>query len=113
FIGCVNLRPPAGHPTDEPELGYRLRKSAWGKGYATEISRALVGRAFTDRDARRVYADAVIVNTASRRVLEKAGLTFVRTFHTPGEELDEVEYAITRAEWLATRSSGERRCTSS
>ncbi len=113
FIGCVNLRPPAGHPTDEPELGYRLRKSAWGKGYATEISRALVDKAFTDCGAQRVYADAIIVNAASRRVMEKAGLTLVRTFHTPGEEFDEVEYGITRTEWLASRSPREQRCTSS
>ena len=30
----------------EVELGYRLRKSAWGKGYATEGSRALIGKGF-------------------------------------------------------------------
>ena len=47
------------------------------------------------------------VNLGSRRVMEKAGLAFVRTFHLEwddpleGTEQGEVEYAITRAEWLA------------
>jgi RimJ/RimL family protein N-acetyltransferase len=45
------------------------------------------------------------VNTASRRVMEKAGLRYVRTFHQQwpdridGEEHGDVEYALTRAEW--------------
>lgn len=36
FVGWFHLRPGEGHGPDEPELGYRLRRSAWGKGYATE-----------------------------------------------------------------------------
>jgi RimJ/RimL family protein N-acetyltransferase len=87
------------------ELGYRLRKSAWGHGYATEGSRALIAKGFTEFGVRRVYATTMSVNTASRRVLEKAGLRFVRTFHQdwpdpiPGDHLGDVEYALTRAEW--------------
>jgi RimJ/RimL family protein N-acetyltransferase len=47
------------------------------------------------------------VNLRSRRVMETAGLTYVRTFHLEwdepieGVEQGEVEYALTRAEWLA------------
>ena len=37
---------------DEPELGYRLRRSAWGKGYATEGSRALIRKGFTELGVR-------------------------------------------------------------
>src|SRR6478752_5801867 len=36
FLGWFHFRPLQGSPHDEPELGYRLRKSAWGKGYGTE-----------------------------------------------------------------------------
>ena len=37
FIGWFHLRPNPDHPIpDEPELGYRLRRAAWGNGYATE-----------------------------------------------------------------------------
>ena len=54
---------------------------------------------------RRVYATTMVVNVASRRVMEKAGLRFVRTFRQPwpyrieGDEQGDVEYALSRAEW--------------
>jgi len=82
---------------------------AWGKGYATEGSRALVDKAFGELGATRVWAGAMAVNAASRRVMEKAGLRFVRLFHAdwpckiPGDEHGDVEYAITREEWLDRR----------
>jgi RimJ/RimL family protein N-acetyltransferase len=104
FLGWFHLRPEAGHE-DEPELGYRLRRSAWGRGYATEGSRALIELAFTRLDAARVWASTMVVNVASRRVMEKAGMRLVRHFRAdwpysiPGDEEGDVEYAITRAEW--------------
>jgi RimJ/RimL family protein N-acetyltransferase len=107
FIGWFHLRPRADGAADEPELGYRLRRSAWGKGYATEGSRALIEKAFTELGAQRVWAETMVVNTASHRVMEKAGLKYVRTFHAdwpekiPGDEEGDVEYALTRAEWEA------------
>ena len=105
FVGWFHLRPPPGGSPDEPELGYRLRRSAWGKGYATEGSRALIRKAFAELGARRVSAGTMVVNVGSRRVMEKAGLRFVRVFHQPwpypieGEEHGDVEYALDRAEW--------------
>lgn len=110
FIGWFHLRP--GHQDgrhDEPELGYRFRRAAWGKGYATEGARALIDRAFTELGARRVWAETMVVNAGSRRVMEKAGLRFIREFattwpeHIPGDEHGDVEYAITREEWEADR----------
>jgi RimJ/RimL family protein N-acetyltransferase len=105
FLGWFHFRPREGHPLDEPELGYRLRKPAWGKGYGTEGSRALIRKGFTEFGVRRVSAEAMAVNTASRRVMEKSGLRLVRTFHQPwpdrieGDEHGDVEYALTRADW--------------
>lgn len=52
-------------------LGYRLRASAWGRGYATEGARALVRRAFTELGVSQIVATTMAVNTASRRVLER------------------------------------------
>lgn len=110
FVGWFHLRPGDGHPVDEPELGYRLRRSAWGRGLATEGSRALVDAAFERMGARRVVAETMVVHTASWRVMEKAGLRLARTFHAdwpypiPGDELGDVEYAITREEWAAARA---------
>jgi RimJ/RimL family protein N-acetyltransferase len=105
FLGWFHFRPAEGRPEDEPELGYRLRRSAWGKGYATEGSRALIRKGFTELGVRRVVAETMTVNTASRRVMEKSGLRFVRTFfqdwpeRIEGEEHGDVEYAVDRADW--------------
>lgn len=105
FIGWFHLRPAPGAPGDEPELGYRLMRSAWGRGLAVEGSQALIGYAFTRCSAARVVAETLTVHTASRRVMEKSGMTLVRTFHAdwpypiPGDEQGDVEYAITREQW--------------
>ena len=80
FLGWFHLRPHAGDADDEPELGYRLRAASWGLGYASEGSVALIDKAFRELGAVRVYAQTMAVHTASRRVMEKAGMTFVRTF---------------------------------
>ena len=107
FLGWFHLRPLPDDPEDEPELGYRLMASAWGHGYATEGSRALVRKAFTELGARRVYATTMVVNVGSWWVMEKAGLRRVRLFHQlwpdriEGEEHGDVEYALTRDEWAA------------
>jgi RimJ/RimL family protein N-acetyltransferase len=105
FLGWFHFRPPSGSPPEEVELGYRLRKTAWGKGYATEGARALIRQGFMEPAVQRVFASTMVVNTASRRVMDKAGLKFVRTFHAEwperigGDEYGDVEYALTRAEW--------------
>jgi RimJ/RimL family protein N-acetyltransferase len=108
FLGWFHFRPPKGEPRDgEIELGYRLRRSAWGAGYATEGSRALIRKGFTELGVERVIARTIAVNLRSRRVMEKCGLTFARTFHTDGleaiegSEHGEVEYALSRADWEA------------
>lgn len=108
-LGWFALRVPDGGGGEEVELGYRLRRSAWGRGYATEGARALIDKAFAELGVQRVYAEAMAVNTASRRVLEKAGLSLVRTFHVSwadpiaGVEYGEVEYDIRRDDWEAAR----------
>jgi len=110
FVGWFHFRPAPGHPADEPELGYRLVKAVWGKGYASEGSTALIDKGFTELGVRRVLAEAMLVNVASWRVMEKCGMTRVRVFHQdwpfpiPGDEQGDVEYAITRQEWEARRN---------
>ncbi|XVV04686.1 GNAT family N-acetyltransferase [Actinosynnema sp. CA-248983] len=84
------------------ELGYRLHPTTWGQGYATEVSRALIDKGFRELGVQRIFAVTMTVNTGSRRVMERVGLRFVRTFFQdwpepiPGSEHGEVEYAITR-----------------
>lgn len=99
FIGWFILRPKADGPTDEVELGYRLRKAAWGKGYATEGSAALLHKAFTELGVRMVWAETMFVNRGSRNVMEKLGMTHVQTYWPDlppieGSEHGEVRYEI-------------------
>jgi RimJ/RimL family protein N-acetyltransferase len=105
FVGWFEFYPRKDASPEEVELGYRLRSSAWGKGYATEGSRALIRKGFTELGVQRVVAETMAVNTASRRVMEKAGLKYVRTFHQEwperieGDEHGDVEYALTKSNW--------------
>lgn len=107
FLGWFLFRPPTieDPPPGEIELGYRLHRAAWGRGLATEGSRALVDRGFAELGVERVVATTMAVNLGSRRVMEKVGLRLVRTFAAefdeplPGSEHGEVEYALTRTEW--------------
>jgi len=111
FVGWFHLRPGDGHSSAEPELGYRLRRDHWGMGLATEGSRALIDLAFAGDDVQRVLAETMAVHVASRRVMEKVGMTLVREFRAdwpyriPGDEFGDVEYAIDRGDWEQQLSS--------
>ena len=74
LIGDGGLHPLGGVGPDV-ELGYTLARSAWGKGYATELGRALIEYAFTVLRVPRVVAQVEPANTASRHVLTKLGMT--------------------------------------
>jgi RimJ/RimL family protein N-acetyltransferase len=70
LIGDAGLYPLG----DDVELGYTLARSAWGRGYATELGRALLAHAFEVLGAARVVALVEPGNAASRHVLEKLGM---------------------------------------
>lgn len=122
FLGWFSFKPPESSSPDNVELGYRLRRSTWGRGYATEGSRALIRKGFAELGVRRVHATTYQDNHASRQVMEKAGLTLARTYrltladlaaeagaHTPSEHLwdgDDVEYALLEADWERQEDAG-------
>jgi len=114
FLGWFHFRPGPGTDLTNIDLGYRLRRSTWNQGYATEGSRALISLGFTELGVERVFAHTMTTNTASRRVMEKCGLTLVRTVAYQGADViegagqGEVEYALTKPEWQA-RAAGEAR----
>ncbi|MFE1776650.1 GNAT family N-acetyltransferase [Streptomyces sp. NPDC059008] len=106
FIGWFHLRPEPEGPLDEAELGYRLRQTAWGKGYATEGSRALLAKAFTELGVRMVWAATMSVNHGSRNIMRKLEMTLAATVPTPsdmemveGSEHGGVRYEITKEQW--------------
>ena len=114
FLGWFHFRPGPDADITNIDLGYRLRRSAWNLGYATEGSRGLINMGFTELGVERVFAHTMTVNTASRHVMEKCGLTLVRTtpYEGPdiieGSEHGEVEYALIKSEWEA-RAAGNAR----
>ena len=102
FVGWFCLWP---EKEGEAELGYRLRRMEWGQGLASEGASALIDWGFKNEGYDRVVACTMAVNQASRRVMEKAGMTYIRTDHVewsdpiPGAKEGEVWYAVTRSEW--------------
>ena len=103
FVGGCSLRrgmdadvaTALGYGPDDVEVGYGLRKPSWGRGYATELVKALVRSAFTELGAVCVVACVTVDNRASIRVLEKAGLRRVgEPVCLPGEDVPSVKYAL-------------------
>lgn len=103
FLGWFHFRPAYDNP-DDIELGYRLKRSAWGKGYATEVSQRLLDRGFNELGIPRIVAIAMRANRASTRVMEKVGMKFAHDYteeRFPGADKSAVKYALSREEYLA------------
>lgn len=88
---------PGEIPHGEIEIGYYLKHSAWGQGYATEASGRLLQFAFEETPLGEVVATFDEDNLASKHVLEKAGFTNHGIMRCYGE--DGPNYRITRDEW--------------
>ncbi len=73
-VGWAGLQPL--ELTGEIEVGYAFGRSAWGRGLATEAARAAVEWGFRDRRLERIVAVASPENAASRRVMDKLGMTY-------------------------------------
>ena len=76
-------------------VGYVIAPDEWGRGCATEIATASVAGAFGPLGATQLYASVLSTNGASRRVLEKAGLSVHREIDHGSH--GEVVYLIDRA----------------
>lgn len=73
FVGWVMLIPDHGVGPDV-EIGWRLVRTAWGRGIATEAAKVLVRHAFDTVGLARVIADIDVDNRGSRSVAEKIGM---------------------------------------
>lgn len=74
FIGWFSLKPLPG--TSEIEIGYRLLKKHWGKGYATEGAAKLLDYGLHKVNLKKIVAIANPQNNTSKKVLEKIGLKY-------------------------------------
>ena len=91
------------------ELGYYLAEEYWGTGIMTEAVRRICKRIFAETDILRIYAEPFSYNTASRRVLEKAGFCYEgllrRNAVKHGRVEDMALYALTKGETRIKRLS--------
>lgn len=71
---------------DEFDIGYRLMKKFWGKGYATEAAEACLEFGFTQLNMKTIVGRAMPANVASIRVLEKIGLSYLENRFMDGTE---------------------------
>jgi RimJ/RimL family protein N-acetyltransferase len=105
FVGWCFVRPATDYKfatevgwtrLSDLELGYRLGRVSWGRGYATEAAETIVRAAFADPAVTSIVAAALVPNRASTRVMEKIGMTRVREFTIAGLDDVLVTYAIAR-----------------
>jgi RimJ/RimL family protein N-acetyltransferase len=101
FVGWFCLWPES---ETLAELGYRLRRSDWGQGLASEGASALVDWGFASCGYEKIVACTMAVNHGSRRVMEKIGMSHARAVAFddapfPGSEHGEVWYELTRSQW--------------
>lgn len=95
--GRAGLKATSSPGRASVELAYALHPDCWGKGFAAEISRALIGLGFRLLPVDVLGAVALRSNLASQRVMEKTGLRYVGMTGDAPEP--KVCYEIRRADW--------------
>lgn len=84
FVGFVGLSVPRFEAPFMPcvEIGWRLARACWGKGYATEAARAALAFGFGNLKLPEIVSFTVVANLPSRRVMERLGMR-----HDPSGDL--------------------------
>jgi len=80
WMGFKYMEGPVNKHTNYYDFGYRLARRFWGKGYATESSKAALDYGLETLQLKGIYAMTDINNLASRNVLEKVGFNYIETF---------------------------------
>jgi ribosomal-protein-alanine N-acetyltransferase len=96
-----NLVVPGRMPAGDVEIGYFLKRSAWGRGFATEVCKRLLQFAFQKTSLTEVVATFDEKNIASEHVLKKAGFVDKGTMRCYGETGP--NYRITHDNWSRMR----------
>lgn len=86
------------------EIGWRLDKAHWHKGYATEGAKACLKHGFTNLGISKVYSFTTIENRPSQNVMKKIGMSFYRYFDNPDipdnhPQKPHVCYVINKNDW--------------
>ena len=100
-----NLVEGSDIPNCDIEIGYVLKKSAWGKGFATEICKRLLAFAFTQTSLLEIVATFNDDNINSRKVLLKCGLQDQGRWRAYAE--DSPCFRITKQQWMSENKFSE------
>jgi len=84
FLGWCGLK--YAPKLDEYDIGFRFFKKHWNKGYATESAEACINLGFSKYKMTEIVGRAMKENLGSIRVLEKIGLTYLKSFDFEGQE---------------------------
>lgn len=112
FLGFTGLSRPSFEAPFTPavEVGWRLARDAWGRGYATEAAQAALAFGFDTVGLEEIVSFTVPANERSRGVMERLGMT-----HDPADDFDHpklpdghplrphVLYRLARADWGRAR----------
>ncbi len=103
FIGFCGLAEPDLLQPLQPsvEIGWRLTRAAWGRGYATEAAAAVVDWAFSTVQLKRLVAVVQLDNLASHRVADKIGMRREQRTIVPGLGVWVDVYELGQANWQA------------
>lgn len=79
LIGCIGVKTVTFEAAFTPcyEIGWRLAKEHWGKGFATEGAKAALALAFSRWNISEIYSFTVLANTKSQAVMQKIGMSRV------------------------------------
>jgi RimJ/RimL family protein N-acetyltransferase len=113
FIGFIGLSVPRRTLPFTPcvEVGWRLKRSAWGHGYATEGGKACLRHGFEQLGLDEIVSFTALLNTRSVAVMQRigmhnAGADFEHPGVPPGSPLRlHCLYRITRPEWLKQQAA--------
>lgn len=98
--GGIGIHPQEDVHRKNAELGYWLGEPFWGNGIIPEAIIQMVEYGFMNFDINRIFARPYGTNSASQRVLEKAGFSLEarleKTLYKNGEYKDELIYAVRR-----------------
>lgn len=112
FIGFVGLHKPTAKLPCTPcvEIGWRLAKNAWRKGYATEAAEVALKFAFENLKLAEVFAFTTVTNKRSYRVMQRLGMTDMQQnfehpiFPNKHPLREHVLYRITLPQWKIKNS---------
>lgn len=88
FIGLIGFHQATFAADFTPciEIGWRLKKEAWGNGYATEGATACLKYGFNELGFSDIYSFTANINEPSKNVMKKIGMNFIKTFNHPRVE---------------------------